>query len=134
MRRVARRRGACCSSYCVSTASPVAAELTFLYGGTCYAYNGCHDPGWRGEHVGTILQWEVIRHAILAGCREYDFLRGTEEYKTHWGSEPRRHARIRLIRASRKLRMVRAATHLVRTRPGARLTKWARRLWSPDGD
>ena len=44
----------------------VAAELTFLYGRTCYAYNGCHDPAWRGQNVGTILQWEVIRHAILA--------------------------------------------------------------------
>lgn len=112
----------------------VAAELTFLFGGTCYLYNLCHDPAWRGENVGTILQWEGIRHAILAGCHEYDFLRGDEEYKARWGSEPRRHVRIRLIRPSTKLSLIRAAAHLVRSRPGAGLARWARRLWSQAGD
>jgi CelD/BcsL family acetyltransferase involved in cellulose biosynthesis len=109
---------------------PVAGELAFLYGGTYYAYNACHDPAWKGEHVGTLLQWEAIRHAILAGCRDYDFLRGAEEYKTHWGTEPRRHVRIRLTRSSTKVRMLRAAARLVRREPATGLGRWAKGLGS----
>lgn len=104
----------------------VAGELGFLYRRTWYVYNKCHDPAWRSEHVGTILQWEAIRHAILAGCHEYDFLRGDEGYKAHWGGKPRRQVRIRLMRASPKVRMARAAAPLLRSLSGARLAKRVR--------
>jgi CelD/BcsL family acetyltransferase involved in cellulose biosynthesis len=80
--------------------------------------------------VGTLLQWEAIRHAILAGCRDYDFLRGAEEYKTHWGTEARRHVRIRLTRSSTKVRLLRVAAGLARRRPDTPLGRWARRLGS----
>jgi CelD/BcsL family acetyltransferase involved in cellulose biosynthesis len=95
----------------------VAGELNFVYRGTYYAYNGCHDPDWNQESVGTVLQWEVIRQAIAAGCHEYDFLRGEERYKYRWGAKPRPHVQIRLIRETPGLRILFKCARLLRSRP-----------------
>lgn len=94
----------------------VAAELSFLYRGTCYNYNLCYDPEWKRENVRQLIQWEVIRHAIMSGCHEYDCLRGEEAYKYRWGAQPRRHVRIRIFRKTPKLRLLQAGVRLARLR------------------
>ncbi|MGH9763331.1 MAG: GNAT family N-acetyltransferase, partial [Blastocatellia bacterium] len=35
---------------------------------------------------GTVLTAFGIRAAIETGCKDYDFLRGNEEYKTRWAT------------------------------------------------
>jgi CelD/BcsL family acetyltransferase involved in cellulose biosynthesis len=92
---------------------PVAAELSFGYGGTCYDYNTCYDPAWKREHVRLLSQWEVIRRAIAVGYREFDCLRGSEAYKYQWGAQPRRHVRIRVERRTRKLRLLEETARLM---------------------
>ncbi len=101
-----------------------AGELCFPYRGTCYRYNCCYDPVWKEKSVGTVLQGDVIRHAITIGCHEYDFLRGDEAYKYQWGAEARRQIRIRISRDTAKLRLLQAGARLARSRPRLAVTGW----------
>ena len=84
----------------------VAGEFSFLYRGTFYAYNSCHDPAWEQENVGSILRGQVISRAIMTGCQEYDFLRGEEPYKYRWGATARRQIRIRIMPQSPARRLL----------------------------
>ena len=60
----------------------VAALYTFKYNNTLFYYQGGWDPEWSKDRVGSILTNLVIEDAINNGYSEYDFLRGTEDYKT----------------------------------------------------
>ncbi len=60
----------------------VAALYTFKYNHKLFYYQGGWDPEWAKDRVGSILTNLVIEDAIKKGYSEYDFLRGTEEYKT----------------------------------------------------
>jgi len=46
--------------------------------------------------VGLLSKAVSIREAIGRGCREFDFLRGDEEYKRHLGGVPRELVTLRL--------------------------------------
>ncbi len=54
---------------------------TFKYNNKLFYYQGGWDPEWARDRVGNILTNLVIEDAINNGCSEYDFLRGTEDYK-----------------------------------------------------
>ncbi len=54
---------------------------TFKYNKKLFYYQGGWDPEWSKDRVGNILTNLVIEDAINNGCSEYDFLRGTEDYK-----------------------------------------------------
>lgn len=60
----------------------VATLYFFKYNNKLFYYQGGWDPEWSGDHVGSILTDLVIEDAINKGYSEYDFLRGTELYKT----------------------------------------------------
>ncbi len=60
----------------------VAALYTFKYNNKLFYYQGGWDPEWSKDRVGSILTNLVIEDAINKGYSEYDFLRGTEDYKT----------------------------------------------------
>jgi CelD/BcsL family acetyltransferase involved in cellulose biosynthesis len=60
----------------------VATLYTFKYNSKLFYYQGGWDPELSGDHVGSILTNLVIEDAINKGFSEYDFLRGTELYKT----------------------------------------------------
>jgi hypothetical protein len=49
-------------------------------------YNAGLDPDARDLSPGVILTARLIRHAIEAGKRRFDFLRGDEPYKYEWGA------------------------------------------------
>jgi CelD/BcsL family acetyltransferase involved in cellulose biosynthesis len=53
---------------------------------TVMFYNGGSDPEARHLSPGVILIAEYMRRAIEAGKRRFDFLRGDEPYKYHWGA------------------------------------------------
>ena len=60
----------------------VAALYTFKYNNKLFYYQGGWDPEMSKDRVGSILTNLVIEDAINRGYSEYDFLRGTEDYKT----------------------------------------------------
>ncbi|MGR3293355.1 MAG: GNAT family N-acetyltransferase [Candidatus Scalindua sp.] len=59
----------------------VAALYIFKYNNKLFYYQGGWDPEWSKDRVGSILTNLVIDGAINKGYSEYDFLRGTEDYK-----------------------------------------------------
>jgi CelD/BcsL family acetyltransferase involved in cellulose biosynthesis len=64
-----------------------------LYGvhahGRAYYYIGGFDPALGLLSPGTLVVGHAIEEAVREGCREFDFLRGGEEYKYRWGAEDR---------------------------------------------
>jgi CelD/BcsL family acetyltransferase involved in cellulose biosynthesis len=63
---------------------------TFIY------FQSGYDPAWRGKSVGLVLVGETFKDAIEAGLHEYDFLRGTETYKSDWTTKQRRTVAVRV--------------------------------------
>lgn len=64
-----------------------------LYGfqahGRAYYYVGGFDPAFGPLSPGTLVVGHAIEEAVREGCREFDFLRGREEYKYRWGAADR---------------------------------------------
>ena len=59
----------------------IAAEYDFAFEGCVFHYQKGFDPAWGRFSPAVILELETIREAFEAGCHEYNFLRGGEEYK-----------------------------------------------------
>ncbi len=74
----------------------VAMLFAFESGGVTYLYNSGFEPTSSGLAVGLLSKAVSIREAIGRGCREFDFLRGDEEYKRHLGGVPRELVTLRL--------------------------------------
>ncbi len=75
---------------------PVAALFGFQYNNKIYALQAGFDPKWSKYSIGQILLGNVIENAILKGCQEFDFLRGTEPYKYDWGAIDKRNIKLEL--------------------------------------
>ncbi|WP_225411449.1 GNAT family N-acetyltransferase [Stigmatella hybrida] len=63
---------------------------TFIY------FQSGYDPEWRNRSVGLVLVGETFKDAFESGLTEYDFLRGTETYKSDWTSKQRRTVAARI--------------------------------------
>ncbi|EAU68083.1 hypothetical protein STIAU_5070 [Stigmatella aurantiaca DW4/3-1] len=63
---------------------------TFIY------FQSGYDPEWRHRSVGLVLVGETFKDAIALGLTGYDFLRGTETYKSDWASKQRRTVAVRV--------------------------------------
>ena len=99
----------------------VAALYGFLIGRRFFYYQAGFDPSWKGKSVGLVLMAKCIETAIAQGWSEFDFLRGPEEYKSHWTSEQRKTWRLTLAPPGLKNDLYRflsassqSARHLVR--------------------
>jgi CelD/BcsL family acetyltransferase involved in cellulose biosynthesis len=69
---------------------PAAAYLNFDFAGRVLVYNSGLKPGSYGHlSPGIVLLCRLIEHAIREGRHEFDFLRGTEEYKYRMGAQDR---------------------------------------------
>lgn len=68
--------------------SPAAAWYGFRFGGAEWAYQGGRDPAWDRASVGSLLLTHTLREAFGDGLREYKMLRGGEDYKQRFASEP----------------------------------------------
>jgi CelD/BcsL family acetyltransferase involved in cellulose biosynthesis len=66
---------------------PVAAQYNFLFCNKMYYYSTGFDPLWEKYRVGLIFQMMILEKAIMMGLSEFDFLRGTEEYKNYWAKK-----------------------------------------------
>jgi CelD/BcsL family acetyltransferase involved in cellulose biosynthesis len=58
----------------------------FSLGGRLFNYQVAHDPVWEKYSPGTVLLYCVIEDAMNNGCKEFDFLRGNEKYKSTWAN------------------------------------------------
>lgn len=77
---------------------PVSLLYCFRYGGSFLGFQSGFDLAYRKHSVGLVSVGLAIRKAIEEGAREYDFLHGHEEYKTHWSNQTRQLARLDLFR------------------------------------
>lgn len=74
----------------------VASVYGILHRDTFVYFQSGYDPAWRNRSVGLVLVGETFRDAMEAGLTEYDFLRGTETYKSDWVSKQRRTLSVRV--------------------------------------
>lgn len=109
---------------------PVAALYGFLVGRQFQYYQSGMHPAWSKHSVGLVMMGKVIDYAISAGCKDFDFLRGDESYKTDWARHSRwmaevfvfdrragsRLARVCLRSRAKAGRLVRSAKRLTRRR------------------
>jgi len=62
------------------------ASAAFHDGATAYFYNAGSAPAARNLSPGVIGVAWYLRDRLAAGCRTFDFLRGSEPYKYEWGA------------------------------------------------
>ena len=124
----------------------VAACYCFVYAGRVYFFQPGFDPEFRKLHVGKVLLARVIEYCYQNGLTEFDFLRGTEEYKFDWTQQkrptmacnialtPRARLAHAVLDAEARLQVQwmalrqRVVTRLKATPAGARALALARRL------
>lgn len=73
----------------------VASVYGIVDGSQFMYFQSGYDPGWRERSVGLVLVGETFRDAIERGVKVYDFLRGTERYKSDWVTRLRRTVAVR---------------------------------------
>lgn len=76
-----------------------AACYGFTAKGRAFYYLGGFAPAWARYNAGTVALSHAIDLAERERAREYDFLRGREDYKYRWGATDRLTWRLRLLRA-----------------------------------
>ena len=76
----------------------VASVYGLVHRGEFLYFQSGYDPEWRNRSVGLVLVGETFRDALDGGLRGYDFLRGTESYKSDWTSRVRRTVAVRIHR------------------------------------
>jgi CelD/BcsL family acetyltransferase involved in cellulose biosynthesis len=59
----------------------IAYDVVFRCGKKLWAYTGAYDPTFAKLSPGTVLTAVVLEYAHSLRCEEYDFLRGSEDYK-----------------------------------------------------
>lgn len=75
----------------------VAAIYGYLFSGRMSYYQIAIDPDWDRWSPGTLLIHLSLADAQGSGVREYDFLRGEEEYKERWATGKRPVLRLRFF-------------------------------------
>jgi len=73
--------------------TPVAAVLSFFFGGTVMPYYAGSRREFFKQAVNDFMYWELMRYARERGCTVFDFGRskkgtGAYDFKCHWGFEP----------------------------------------------
>jgi CelD/BcsL family acetyltransferase involved in cellulose biosynthesis len=85
---------------------PVAAEYQLVGNGIVYSYQAGVDPEAMEHQPGKMINAAILRQAIAAGYRAFDFLRGDEPYKARFAAKrrPTVHFRIAPRRPAAQLR------------------------------
>lgn len=68
--------------------TPVASAFCFDYNSTVYLYNNSYDRRFSHLSVGLLSKVLSIRESITHGRKKYNFLRGSEPYKSRLGGHP----------------------------------------------
>jgi len=77
----------------------VACDYVLQRGKTVYFYHTAFDPdpAWEEYKPGYTLLAHTIEDSVSRGAREFDFLRGREEYKERWTSSVRETWRLTVV-------------------------------------
>jgi CelD/BcsL family acetyltransferase involved in cellulose biosynthesis len=67
----------------------IAAFYGYEFGGHLFYYQMGIDPAWGNYSLGTVIFYEIIQEAFSKKLKEFDFLRGDEEYKKRWTKKQR---------------------------------------------
>lgn len=78
----------------------VAAEFELIGEDTVYAYQSGLSRGGSKHSAGSLSLLHRMQTAIRQGKRTYDFMRGTEPYKYHWGARVNRTVQMKLWRSN----------------------------------
>ena len=83
----------------VHAGKTVACDYVLQRGQTVYFYQTAFDPDpvWEEYHPGYTLLAHCIEDQVGRGAREFDFLRGREEYKERWTSSVRVTQRLTVV-------------------------------------
>jgi CelD/BcsL family acetyltransferase involved in cellulose biosynthesis len=68
---------------------PTASQYNFIYHNTVYCHSPGFDPDWAQYNVGSVLQMLAIEDSVRKGAKEFDLLRGSEQYKYNWTKKER---------------------------------------------
>jgi len=95
------RRGWLMAGALKSGGRTVAANYSFRMGDTVFHYQSGVETPWSAKwSPGILLHGEVVKRAIAEGAKEYDFLRGPDEYKRRFTSLSRDLVSIEAARSS----------------------------------
>jgi CelD/BcsL family acetyltransferase involved in cellulose biosynthesis len=75
---------------------PVSTVYCYEYNGKLYAYLCGFDPEYARYRPGHLAFKNLIRYGIEKKLKEFDFLRGNEEYKTRWRTMVRNNLEFRI--------------------------------------
>jgi len=77
----------------------VAGIISFPFKHRVFSYLSAFDPQYERFGFGNAILYESLRYCCREGWRTWDFLRGDEGYKLHWGAERKEKRRIVIIRS-----------------------------------
>jgi CelD/BcsL family acetyltransferase involved in cellulose biosynthesis len=111
----------------------VASVYGIVYRGEFIYFQSGYDPAWRDKSVGLVLVGETFKDAIEGGLTGYDFLRGTETYKSDWTTQERRTVALRFAHGKgtwlgREERVARAVRDAARKVLPSRVVEQLRRV------
>ncbi len=67
----------------------VASSYSFIYGGKFYYYIPAYDPEYYDYSPGALLLKSLLKDSFKGGIKEFDFMKGEEDYKYRWASHER---------------------------------------------
>ena len=86
--------------------------LCYFWNGKYYFFIGGFEPELLRWSVGTCLFARVFQHAIEEGAREFDFLRGAEQYKYRYGAVDRAYKSLSFFAPTPRGRMLERSAQL----------------------
>ncbi len=88
--------------------------LCYFWGGKFWFFIGGFEPELQKWSVGTCLFARVFQEAIAEGAREFDFLRGAEDYKYRFGAQDRDFVNLHWFASTPRGRVLRKRVALER--------------------
>jgi CelD/BcsL family acetyltransferase involved in cellulose biosynthesis len=90
---------------------PVSTVYSYEYNGKLYAYLCGFDPEYARYRPGHLAFKNLIKYGINKKLKEFDFLRGNEEYKTRWRTMIRNNFEFRIPKRGFKSKIYNLTTN-----------------------
>jgi CelD/BcsL family acetyltransferase involved in cellulose biosynthesis len=108
----------------------IAAVYGLEVGGRFFYYQSGYDPAWSARSPGVVLVGRTVEDAYARGLTDYDFLRGTEAYKTDWAWDRHETCSVRLHAPSLRAGTAAAAEEAFRAARGLARSVAPEKVWS----
>lgn len=80
----------------------IACHFGFRYKGTFYYYFPAYDPVYSKYSIGKVFLYQLIKSEVDTDLKNFDFLRGGEEYKKHWGTKDYNNIQLTSVKTNLK--------------------------------